>query len=75
MTVNADEIRAMLAKAEDKMKTARLNYEGGQFDDAVSRAYYAVFHAVSAALFSRGMHYFTHSQVKPPVLISIMPHS
>ncbi|MDY6970133.1 MAG: HEPN domain-containing protein [Spirochaetota bacterium] len=53
----------MIAKAEDKLETAQLNYNNYRFDDAVSRAYYAVFHAVSAALFSKGLHFSKHGQV------------
>lgn len=32
------------------------------FDDAVSRAYYAVFHAMNAALISRGLSFSSHAQ-------------
>lgn len=60
---NKNEIKAMLAKAEDKLDTAVLNYENNKYDDAVSRSYYAVFHAISAALFSKDLHFSSHSQV------------
>jgi uncharacterized protein (UPF0332 family) len=55
-------LREMFAKAERKMVSARLSLEAGQYDDAASRAYYAVFHAVSAVLAERGLAYSSHGQ-------------
>jgi uncharacterized protein (UPF0332 family) len=57
-----DSIRRMFAKARDKMETARMNFENGKFDDAVSRSYYAVFFAISAALFSGRFSFSPYSQ-------------
>lgn len=57
------ELRALLARAEEKLRAARLLLEGGAWGDAASRSYYAVFHAVSAVLLSRGESYSTHAQV------------
>jgi hypothetical protein len=56
------DIQSIVAKAEDKLKTARLDFAGGQFDDAVSRAYYAVYHMMTAALFSREQVFSSHAQ-------------
>lgn len=56
-------IDLMLKKAEEKLKTARIDFDNERYDDSISRAYYAVFHAVSAVLLSRGLHYSAHSQV------------
>jgi uncharacterized protein (UPF0332 family) len=56
------DIQAIVAKAEDKLKTTRLDFAGGQFDDAVSRAYYAVYHMMTAALFSREQVFSSHAQ-------------
>ncbi|MHB9028662.1 MAG: HEPN domain-containing protein [Candidatus Latescibacterota bacterium] len=53
----------MLAKAQDKIDTAKINMEHGKYDDVVSRSYYAVFFAISAVLFSKGLSFSTHSQV------------
>lgn len=58
-----DEVEAMLALAEEKLRAAELLLEGGAWADAASRAYYAAFHAVSAALLSRGQAYSSHAQV------------
>ena len=41
-------IAAYLEKAEQKLAVARRLFEAADFDDAVSRAYYAAFHAVGA---------------------------
>ncbi len=58
-----EEIKSILAQADEKLRAARLLLEGGAWGDAASRAYYAVFHAVSAALLFRGETYSTHAQV------------
>lgn len=42
-------IQSHLAKARDKLRVARELRERGDSDDAVSRAYYAAFHAAQAA--------------------------
>ena len=59
---NRDDIRLMLAKAHDKLETAKLMYKNGKYDDTVSRCYYAVFHALNAALISRGFSFSSHAQ-------------
>jgi uncharacterized protein (UPF0332 family) len=56
-----DTIRRILTKARDKIKAASVMLESGMYDDAVSRAYYAVFYAISAALYSKGLSFSTHS--------------
>ena len=55
-------LQDMLDKAGQKLASARTNLAAGQYDDAVSRAYYAVFHAVSAVLAQRGLAYSSHGQ-------------
>jgi uncharacterized protein (UPF0332 family) len=54
---------ALLALADEKLRAASLLIAGGAWGDASSRAYYAAFHAVSAALLSRGETYSRHAQV------------
>jgi len=54
-------VRARLTKAERKLAAARADLEASRFDEAVSRAYYAMFHAVRAALAARGVQAKTHS--------------
>jgi len=55
-------ISMMPKKAKEKLKTAEIEYDAERYDDSVSRAYYAVFHAISAVLLSKGLHYSSHSQ-------------
>jgi uncharacterized protein (UPF0332 family) len=55
-------IKEMLAKSHKKIKTALTNFEHEQYDDSVSRSYYAVFHAISATLLSKGLHFSSHAQ-------------
>jgi uncharacterized protein (UPF0332 family) len=47
------EARAVLQKAATKLKAAQALLEEAAWDNAVSRAYYAAFHAVSALHLSR----------------------
>jgi uncharacterized protein (UPF0332 family) len=56
-------IDALLAKSNRTLEAARSVIEIGFFDDASSRAYYAAFHATSAALASRGLFFSSHGQV------------
>lgn len=58
-----DEVQAMLGLAEEKLRAAGLLLEGKAWADAASRAYYAAFHAASAALLSKGQAYSSHAQV------------
>jgi uncharacterized protein (UPF0332 family) len=58
-----EEVALTLAKAREKLTTAKLDFEGGQFADAVSRAYYCVFHAISACLLEQGLSYSSHGQL------------
>lgn len=55
--------RLIIQKADSKLKTARIDLESGQYDDAVSRAYYAVFHALTACLLTIDKSFSSHSQV------------
>jgi len=57
------ELSQILMKAESKLKTAKIDFENGQYGDAISRAYYAVFHAISAVLLSKQLVFSSHSQV------------
>lgn len=56
-------IDALLAKSGRTLEAARSVMENGFFDDASSRAYYAAFHAASAALAARGLFFSSHGQV------------
>lgn len=58
-----EECRVILEKADSKLKTARIDFNAGQFDDSVSRSYYSVFHALTACLLQKGLSFSSHSQV------------
>jgi uncharacterized protein (UPF0332 family) len=55
-------ITSIIRKAKYKIKTANIDFENGQYDDAVSRSYYAVYHAMTAALLSKGLVYSSHAR-------------
>ncbi len=63
MNLPNEEIAALLNKAESKLKTAHIDFDNGRYDDSVSRAYYAVFHSMTAALLTKGMAFSSHGQV------------
>jgi uncharacterized protein (UPF0332 family) len=48
-------VTAYLEKAKEKLQTAKELLDESANDDAVSRAYYAAFHAASAALLTEGL--------------------
>jgi uncharacterized protein len=53
-------IQGYIAKARDKARVARDLLTRGEWDDAVSRAYYAAFHAAQAVLLTEGQRAETH---------------
>lgn len=53
----------LLAHARSKLEAARVLLEARAPGDAASRAYYAAFHAVSAALLARGQAFSSRAQV------------
>ncbi len=53
----------MLKKADEKLITAKIDLNNHCFNDCISCAYYAVFHAISAMLLSKGLTFSSHSQV------------
>jgi uncharacterized protein (UPF0332 family) len=53
-------IQAFIEKSKDKLKTAKELLADGNYDDSVSRAYYAAFHAASAVLLTEGLSAETH---------------
>jgi uncharacterized protein (UPF0332 family) len=61
--MNGDrDIQSIIEKAEEKLRTAKLLLSKNCFDDAVSRTYYAVFHAITAVLFQKGLFFSSHAQ-------------
>ena len=62
MSADKEILKLMIEKAESKLETANIALTNHQYDDAVSRSYYAVFHAISALLFTKGLSFSSHSQ-------------
>jgi uncharacterized protein (UPF0332 family) len=48
--MNPKNVRAELAKGRKSLQAAKILHADGLFEDAVSRAYYAVMHSAKAAL-------------------------
>lgn len=57
-----DVLKGMLAQAKRKLAAARRELKAGFPEEAVSRAYYAAFHAGSAVLASQGGAFSSHAQ-------------
>lgn len=56
-------VKGYLQKAEKKLEVAGRLMVSGDYEDAVSRAYYAVFHAAQALLLTEGVRAETHKGV------------
>jgi len=56
-------ISGHMKKAQSNLDSARILYANSMYDSAVSSSYYAIFHAVSALLASRGMEFSKHKTV------------
>ena len=57
------EQEGLLQKAGRSIRSAKLLAIDGDYDTAVSRAYYAMFYAAGALLLSKGLAYSKHSAV------------
>jgi uncharacterized protein (UPF0332 family) len=58
-----EQLQSMLSKAQRSLKAARRHQAEGDFDFAASRAYYAAFYAMEAALLTQVVTCSTHSGV------------
>lgn len=57
------EVKQLLEKGRRSLNAADILFKRGDFDFAVSRAYYAMFYAAEAALLQRGQTYSKHAGV------------
>jgi len=57
-------IIAQIEKSKEKLNAPRVLLKDGFIDDAISRAYYSMFHAASAVLLSAGIIVDSHSALK-----------
>ena len=53
----------VIKKANEKLVTARLDFDNKRYEDSVSRSYYCVFHIITACLLSKGLTFSSHKQV------------
>jgi uncharacterized protein (UPF0332 family) len=58
-----EESRNLIQKAERAVRTAQTLFEAGDYEAAVSRAYYAMLHAAQALLRARDLRYRKHGSV------------
>lgn len=56
-------IKGYMEKAQKKLEVAKRLFESEDYEDAVSRAYYAVYHATQALLLTEGEKAETHKGV------------
>ena len=55
-----EEVEILIRKAESKLNTAKILFEEGIYEDAISRAYYSMYYATKALLRMRGIFTKTH---------------
>ena len=53
-------LQGSLDKSREKLRVAEHLLQSGEYEDAVSRAYYSAFHAAQAALLTEGLTANTH---------------
>jgi len=63
MTDDIDDIDKHIRKSERSLKAARILFEEGDYDFAISRSYYAMFYMAQALLFRRGLVFSKHASV------------
>lgn len=63
MENRVEKAKLSLAKAREAFREARVLLDSSAFSGAISRAYYAMFHAATAALASRSLEFSKHSAV------------
>ncbi len=63
MKVNGEQIRSMLRKAEIYLQSADDEFDTFRYGISSSQAYYCIFHAMSAALYSIELTFSKHSGV------------
>lgn len=61
--MNQKELQSLMERARRSLRSARNILDDGDHDFAMSRAYYAMFYAATAALLSQGIKRFKHSGV------------
>lgn len=62
--LNKEVLKGYLDVSKDKLDSAEILFNHKKYDDAISRAYYAVFHCAQALLLSIGVKAESHSGVR-----------
>lgn len=63
MSKEKENYRLYVENAEEMLEVAQANLDKGFYRSACNRAYYAIFYAASALLYSKGRSYGKHSAV------------
>ena len=58
--ISKEEIKIYLEKAKDRIRSAQILLREGQYNDAISRIYYAFFDAATVALLTKNLRVKTH---------------
>ncbi|MBM3180198.1 MAG: HEPN domain-containing protein [Chloroflexi bacterium] len=58
-----DNYQLYMENADDMLEVAQVNFENGFYRSACNRAYYGIFYAASALVYSKGKSYGKHSAV------------
>ena len=61
MGIQEDEVRLLIEKAQRRIQVAIRMFDEGYLEDAINRAYYAVFYAALAVLLTKGVRTRRHS--------------
>ncbi len=62
MNERNQEILRYITKSKNKLASAILNFENSYYDDAASRAYYCVYHAICSVLLLEDKEFSSHNQ-------------
>lgn len=62
--MNTDNIRSHWNKATNSLKSSQLLLKNDMYDDAVSRAYYAILHAAQSVLLTKDIKAKSHRSVR-----------
>lgn len=60
----AKKLQKIMVKSKRCLIIAKQHHTQGNYEESASKAYYAIFHALQAALLSRGLSFSKHSGVK-----------
>lgn len=56
-------LKEVIKKSKEKLITVKVDFKNKRYEDSVSRAYYSVFHIISACLLSKGLSFSSHKEV------------